>query len=72
MAEWISVKDRLPETEGYYLCVMGDDNVQPFVIIKQFINGRFYISDWYEENVGRKVIYGMPLPEPPKEQEDKE
>ncbi len=51
MARWIDVNDRLPDTEGHYLCVMGDDIVKPFVIIKQFINGMFYISDWYEEKL---------------------
>lgn len=70
MVEWIDVNERLPDTEGYYLCVMGDDIVKPFVILKQFVNGIFYISDWYKENVGRKVLYWMPLPKPPKDGEN--
>lgn len=67
MTEWIDVNDRLPDKEGSYLCVMSDDHINPLVIIKYFINGMFYVTEWYKENVGRKVTYWMPLPEPPKE-----
>ena len=63
--KWIDVSERLPEKEGDYLCVMSDDYINPFVIIKRFVNGRFYVTKWYEENVGRKVTHWMPLPEPP-------
>ena len=63
--EWIDVNDRLPDTDGYYLCVMGDNIVKPFVIIQYFVNCDFCISDWHRENTGRKVLYWMPIPEPP-------
>ena len=68
MAEWIDVNERLPNKEGDYLCVMADDCKSPFVIIKRFVNGMFFLSEWYKENVGRKVTHWMPLPEPPKEE----
>ena len=64
--EWISVDERLPEEEGYYLCVLADDIVAPYVLRVQFSNNKFFISEWHEENTGRKVTHWMPLPEPPK------
>lgn len=59
--EWISVKDRLPEKHGWYLV---------------FKHRRFSIAEWtgdcwYNENdlpIDDIVItHWMPLPEPPKE-----
>ena len=62
-SKWISVKDRLPEHDGRYLC-----NVKSFsfkgsfyiTMLKYdkggFIEGRIYTDD---------VTHWMPLPEPP-------
>ena len=65
VTKWIDVNERLPDKEGDYLCVMSNNNINPFVIIKPFVNGMFYVTEWYKENVGRKVTHWMPLPEPP-------
>ena len=57
--EWISVKDRLPEEDGYYLCY-----VESFVFQgSHFITLlNFYVG----EGFGDVVTHWMPLPEPPK------
>ena len=69
MSEWISVEDRLPEKDGYYICALRDNIVKPYVLRVQFCNDRFIISEWHEKNTGRKVTHWMPLPELPTEQE---
>lgn len=69
--KWISVKDGLPEKNGYYLCwvetsLMGER--------KKYEHRKLY----WEENVWllsaksfktEHPLYWMPLPEPPKEDE---
>lgn len=63
--KWISVKDRLPEKNGYYLC-----NVKSFLF-----PGRTYINilecdkDAFKEGhiYTDGVTHWMPLPEPPNE-----
>ncbi len=66
--EWISVKERLPEENGYYLCVVCVSSVN------QRNEYRRMILFW-EDNVWidmansfrtKKPLYWMPLPEPPK------
>lgn len=68
--KWISVKERLPEKNGYYLCwvetsLMGER--------KKYEHRKLY----WEENVWlfsarvfrtEHPLYWMPLPEPPKEE----
>ena len=58
MAEWISVKDRLPEDDTWVLV---------------YIKGRFsgtMESDWFKNGdfvyFGGVATHWMPLPEPPK------
>lgn len=58
--EWVSVKDRLPEQSGYYLCTY------------VFDNHRFYYDRWFWESEKRfattdNITHWMPLPEPPNE-----
>ena len=69
MTNWIDVDDRLPKDEGYYLCVVADINIDisPFILIQRFVNGKFFVTEWHEENVGRRVTHWMSLPELPKE-----
>lgn len=61
MAEWISVKDRLPEHSNTVLCVT--KNGRPFVCK--------YDHAWKHWAVSGsvKVTHWMPLPEPPKDGE---
>lgn len=66
MSEWIDVNERLPESDGNYLCAMRDDIAEPFVVIHRFYRGKFIMEQWFVENVGRAVTHWMPLPEPPK------
>lgn len=72
--QWISVKDRLPDKPGLYLCAVGAsyhpvrvmeyrpvgmyENERYWVSVGAEING--YVYDWF-------VHAWMPLPEPPKE-----
>ena len=62
--EWISVKDRLPETPDTYFCCVnslafpGSQYVKP---LKLCGNGK-----WWKD---ADVTHWMPLPEPPKEEE---
>ena len=66
--EWISVKDRLPEENGYYLCEVCFSSVSDCKSYRRMIL-------YWEDNVWidmpncfktRKPTHWMPLPEPPK------
>ena len=60
---WINVKDRLPEEDGNYLAVMDGDlcgQEEPFTSMCGIEKGK-----WDEPNM---VLYWMPLPQPPKEE----
>ena len=76
MNEWISVKNRLPETEEYVLIWYsyfryGDYNRDYFMHgIARYIK-RYDMwagADYLGSNV--KVYYWMPLPKPPKDLEE--
>ena len=62
MAEWISVKDRLPERSGNYL-----------VVEELKSGGKLTFMRWFNSNIPTEFTYSphvthwMPLPEPPKE-----
>lgn len=81
MAEWISVKDRLPEEDGEYLCFYKNFFDTTGVLILEFalnMRERFFSPDFknrsgFCEYVGDGawveidcVTHWMPLPEPPK------
>lgn len=71
---WISVKDRLPDKPGLYLCAVGASyhpvRVMEYRPVGMYENERYWVSvgaeinhyvyDWF-------VHAWMPLPEPPKE-----
>lgn len=61
--EWISVKDRLPESHDIYLCCI-DSLAFPG---SRYVKTRMFYSDGWEK--GSEVTHWMPLPELPKEEE---
>ena len=69
MAEWISVKERLPEKGSDYLCrcIIRDNTEYPFFMVLRYIlidkNPHFQ----HECNDGLRVTHWIPIPEPPKE-----
>jgi len=66
--KWISVKDRFPEEEGFYLVYCNDilelecSDVPP-VIVDSF--NIYQDEKWFSEY--EDADYWMPLPEPPTE-----
>ena len=64
--QWISVKDRLPEEKpepDLYLVATEDEESRLFVELDLLICGKWY-------NYGASVTHWMPLPEPPKGEND--
>lgn len=61
---WIKVKDRLPERDGTYLCVWQGKKVDTGF----FINRHFRL---YGEIKDRLITHWMPLPELPKQEENR-
>jgi hypothetical protein len=65
MAEWINVKDRLPEEDTRVLVVVSDEN---FKRVKQYVpkldTDRMFDGRWVRWS--KHVTYWQPLPEPPK------
>ncbi len=64
--EWISVKDRLPETFDNVLVALNDETI----LMATSINDvwRLFWLDGYKtfyHNDGRQVTHWMPLPSPP-------
>ena len=65
MSKWISVEDRLPEKQGYYLVYTEEDGV-----FSAEYNPKRERCPWTDESEGYcdfPVTHWMPLPEPPKE-----
>ena len=74
MAEWISVNDRLPDSnEDVLVCVI--DSGEPCVMYGVRLNDGEWewegdaIGGWWEP-LDLQVTHWMPLPEPPKEVQD--
>lgn len=71
--DWISVKDRLPEDDATYL-VYGR-NGYGIVFAVYYSDGEWLTWDEWNTwddltNITRFVTHWMPLPEPPKEEEN--
>lgn len=66
MSEWISVKDRLPEKIGYYLCYLDNDTIKVCKFTCGIRNDSLYWR-WDNQN-WTAVTHWMQLPEPPKEE----
>lgn len=83
MDEWISVKDKLPEKDGEYLCVMNAPFVQPYIKVRSYAHNLYSVDKYdfyndkgesgfyrYDSEYGycrANVSYWMQLPELPKE-----
>lgn len=66
--EWISIEDRLPEKDGFYLVYAKSDNpFIPEVYVQEYVQeiGFTYDGEW----VDTRATHWMPLPKPPKEGE---
>lgn len=59
-SEWISVDERLPESEGKYLVCTSNGNIGVGNFINYYGTGKHLCFDTWA------VTHWMPLPEPPK------
>ena len=72
MNNWISVKDRWPKKEGYY--IVAEKNGEGKVYVNRrgllyWANGPSWCMSWKERDIEKiKVTHWMPLPELPKEE----
>lgn len=73
MSEWISVRDRLPESTGEYVLVLASGKPSENVTLVQayklaeFDANDGWILEMYPEWENPTVTHWMPLPEPPEE-----
>lgn len=66
MMEWISVKERLPQATGKYLCAVKDKRGNLWTIASDWsLEMKSWFGDYGE--IKNKVTHWMPLPEGPKE-----
>lgn len=63
---WISVKERLPEDDGYFLCNCNDGS--PDVVCMYYGDGEFLTPEPELSNLSHIITHWMPLPQPPKEE----
>lgn len=64
-SEWISVEERLPEEEKTVLYYDGTN-----VGACNFYHGHFHIIDFYEFDRIEGVTHWMPLPKPPRKEDE--
>ena len=66
--EWISVEDRLPDKNDFYLAFDGGEEVKYFYYMNEdgvhYWNYQHPTKHWLRKN--NPVTHWMPLPEPPK------
>lgn len=76
MSEWISVKDRLPETYGDYIVVACDEGCpygegiwySTVVVVADYYDGCWtWEQGSTEYDLSGLVTHWMPLPKPPEE-----
>lgn len=67
---WISVKDRLPEKEGQYLCWFGKNTLAKGAAIATYLEMWKAFGSLESLETYQNVTHWMPLPEPPKEDKD--
>lgn len=70
MSDWISVKDRTPESDEFALLPVLGYSEFTGVVEKVFFNTKInaFISTSFEKHYG--IIYWQPLPEPPQDKEN--
>ena len=67
--EWISVKDRLPETGGYVVCIAKRNPFSRFMPMVARIEKNGWVNPTTEQYIS-EVTHWMPLPGLPKEGAD--
>lgn len=69
MAEWISVKDRLPDGPRFVLVYVRHPAVSTFSAWSCIMTDTWLGDKWAEnaDSEAHEVTHWMPLPEPPKE-----
>lgn len=66
--EWISIEDRLPEKDGFYLVYAKSYNAFfPDVSIQEYVREIGFTYDRYLSE--DSITHWMPLPKPPEEDE---
>lgn len=63
---WISVGERLPEDDGYFLCNRNDGS--PDVVCMYYGDGDFLTPEPELDNISNVITHWMPLPQPPEEE----
>lgn len=78
--EWISVNDRMPKENGRY--IVADEITAPEELggnhteirIMRFHEGKWHTPfrspEWINEAIKDNITHWMPLPEPPKEEDN--
>lgn len=76
---WISVKDRLPDTNGRYLVSLGTVAPESLggnstrIRIIRYIDGEWkcpvHLPTWINEEITQEVTHWQPLPQPPQKGE---
>ena len=71
MAEWISVKDRLPESPRFVLVFVRHPPKGEFPAWSCMMTDMYLGNGWLEnaDSEAHEITHWMPLPEPPKEDE---
>ena len=63
---WISVGERLPEDDGYFLCCRNDGS--PDVVCMYYGDGDFLTPEPELNNISNVITHWMPLPQSPEEE----
>ena len=63
---WISVGERLPEDDGYFLCNRNDGS--PDVVCMYYGDGDFLTPEPDLNNISHVITHWMPLPQSPEEE----
>lgn len=63
---WISVGERLPEDDGYFLCNRNDGS--PDVVCMYYGDGDFLTPEPELNNISHVITHWMPLPQSPEEE----
>ncbi len=68
--KWISVKDRIPEKPGRYLCWFGKNTFAVGASIVSYIPDLHWFASLKSLERYENVTHWMPMPEPPKEEDE--